>query len=108
ALTVAGRAFLVEAERTLEQAEAAAEVARRAGRGDVGSLAVGFISSASFEVLPRVLRPFRERHPDVHLQLRQMATAAQAVALSAGTLDVGFLGERLGDEGLEQRVMAAE
>lgn len=108
ALTAAGAALLEEAERTLAQAEAAAEVARRAGRGEVGRLTIGFISSAGFEVLPRVLRPFRERWPDVRLLLRQMPTAAQAAALEEGTLDMAFLSERLASDALEQRVMAAE
>src|ERR1700712_3242883 len=37
-LTEAGRLFLGEAKRVLEQADHAAEVARRAGRGEIGEL----------------------------------------------------------------------
>lgn len=41
-LTEAGRAFLVEAERALDQAERAFDVAQRAGHGEYGLLRVGF------------------------------------------------------------------
>src|SRR3954468_7220916 len=54
-LTAAGRAFLDRARRVLEQAELAITAARRAGRGEVGSLAVGFVGSATYGVLPEVL-----------------------------------------------------
>jgi DNA-binding transcriptional LysR family regulator len=107
-LTEAGRVFLEAAEGTLQQAQAAAELARRAGRGEVGSLTIGFISSASYEVLPRMLRPYRARHPRVRLQLKQMATSKQVQALSDRTLHVGFLGERLQEDWLEQQVVARE
>jgi DNA-binding transcriptional LysR family regulator len=107
-LTEAGRVFLEAAEGTLRQAETAAELARRAGRGEVGSLTIGFISSASYEVLPRMLRAYRARHPEVRLQLKQMATSRQVHALSERTLHLGFLGERLQEDWLEQHVVARE
>src|SRR5262245_18293318 len=46
-LTEAGRAFLVEARSTLDQAERAALVASRAQRGEVGELKIGFTPSAA-------------------------------------------------------------
>jgi DNA-binding transcriptional LysR family regulator len=107
-LTDAGLAFLEPAERTLQQAESAAEAARRAGRGEVGSLSIGFISSASYDALPRVLGPYRERHPEVRLHLQQMATSAQVQALADRVLHAGLLGERRPEEWLEQEVVARE
>src|ERR1700710_3043727 len=44
-LTPAGRLFLVEARRTLAQAEHAMQVARRAELGEIGELTVGFSTS---------------------------------------------------------------
>jgi DNA-binding transcriptional LysR family regulator len=43
-LTDAGRRFLDEARATLQQAERAELVARRAGRGEVGRVEIGFVS----------------------------------------------------------------
>src|ERR1700690_383239 len=47
ALTQTGKRFLEEARATLQQAERAQLVGRRAARGDIGSIAVGYILSAS-------------------------------------------------------------
>jgi len=64
---------------------------RRAGRGEIGELAVGFISVADYNVLPVVLRAFRRKFPLVNLTLREATTDAQIRDLIAGGLDVGFL-----------------
>src|SRR3954451_563770 len=55
--TDAGRLFLVEVVPALEQVDRAGAVARAAGRGDLGSVTVGFIGSARPDVTPPVPRP---------------------------------------------------
>jgi DNA-binding transcriptional LysR family regulator len=107
-LTEAGRVFLAAADRILRKADEAVDAARRAGRGEVGTLVVGFISSASYEVLPRLLGPYRERHPDVRLRFEQLTTSRQVQALAEGSLHVGLLGERQREGWLEQAVVARE
>src|SRR3954452_8378396 len=69
ALTPAGRAFLERARRALEQAGLAVHAGRRAAGGQSGSLAVGFVGSATYGRLPDVLRRFRKRFADVELVL---------------------------------------
>jgi DNA-binding transcriptional LysR family regulator len=76
-LTEAGRLFLVEAGRTLAQADRAAQVAVRAHRGELGALVVGYMASAELSVFPRLLPAFRERHPDVELALQILAPREQ-------------------------------
>jgi DNA-binding transcriptional LysR family regulator len=90
-LTVAGEVFLDHARRLLATAEAAALAARRAGEGIVGQLVVGFVSPATYTVLPAAFRAFRERAPDVALALRQLSSGAQAEALRTKDIDVGLL-----------------
>jgi DNA-binding transcriptional LysR family regulator len=90
-LTDAGAAFVAEARRTLASAERAADAARRAARGETGRLALGYVSSASYELLPAIVRAFRRRAPDVTLVLEEMSSGEQTRALSAGTLDLGFV-----------------
>src|SRR5699024_10670528 len=68
-LSDAGRAFLVEARQTLRQADRAESVARRAGRGEIGSLAVGYLSFAFYSVVPDIVRHFRASAPDVDFTL---------------------------------------
>ena len=46
-LTPEGDAFYDEAVRTLAQAEAAVNSARRAGKGEIGKLSIGFLGSAT-------------------------------------------------------------
>ena len=70
-LTQAGHAFLQEARQILARLEQAVLMTRRAGRGEIGELAVGFISVADYNVLPVVLREFRQRFPLVNLTLRE-------------------------------------
>jgi DNA-binding transcriptional LysR family regulator len=68
-LTDAGQAVLVEARRTLLQADKVAIVARRSAQGLAGSLQIGFSSSAPHTVLPRILRAFRLRFAEVTIKL---------------------------------------
>jgi LysR family transcriptional regulator, benzoate and cis,cis-muconate-responsive activator of ben and cat genes len=90
-LTPAGAVLLAEGRRALGQTERALERARRAGRGELGRLTVAAIGSATYDVVPAVLREHRRRYPDVELVLREMSTGAQVNALRAGEVDVGFL-----------------
>ena len=89
-LTQAGAALLAEARHILARVEQAVLITKRAGRGEIGELAIGFISVADYNVLPLVLREFRRRFPLVKLTLRESTTDAQIRDLAAGRIDVGF------------------
>ena len=91
-LTAAGQALLPQAHAVLEQLARAEELARRAGRGDSGQLSIGFAGSMPFsELLPRLLRDFRQAWPDVSLQLREQSSSEQVRQLLEHGLDIGFL-----------------
>ena len=51
-LTAAGSVFLHEAEQILNHAKEAGQIARRAARGETGSLGIGFFGTASGPFLP--------------------------------------------------------
>jgi DNA-binding transcriptional LysR family regulator len=108
ALTEAGEAFLREASLALSKVEEAAEAARRAGRGETGTLSVGFVGSAAYEVLPGVLKAFRGRYPDVEVRLEELTTAQQVRALGEGRIEVGFVRPPVGEEGLAARTVLRE
>ncbi len=92
ALSTAGERFLLHARRILDGVEEAVAEARRAARGELGELRVGFTSSLPFtDLLPDALNAYRRRFPQVRLQLREMFTPAQFQALVRGELDVGFV-----------------
>ena len=99
-LTEAGLVFQGEARAVLQRLEQATDAAGRAARGETGSLAVGFVASAVYGLLPRLFRTFRGRHPDVALTLTEMSTAEQVAALRSGVIHVGLARAPLGDETL--------
>lgn len=110
-LTEAGRQFLPEAQATLSQAERARRVVLRAARGEVGRLEVVFTGSSPLTTLmPRTIKAFREKYPDVQLGLREMPTAQQVVALADGEVDVGFVrpGVEIDDARISVRTVIQE
>ncbi len=91
-LTLAGERFEQEARKTLAQAETAVLAARRAGRGEVGSIAIGYVGSAAYTgVLTTMVGTFRASHPEVELQISEMEMQQQLDQLSEGKLDIGFI-----------------
>ena len=90
-LTDAGKVFLVEARRVLAQVQEAKRTAQRAYRGEVGRLVVGYISSSTYDLLPVMLRIYRERFPDVEVALRELTTQEQLRALEEENIQVGLL-----------------
>lgn len=92
-LTTAGEELLVTARRVLAQVDQGVEAARRAARGELGTVTVGFAASMILSVLPEAVRAFRKGFPGVTLQLRELSSAAQIEALREGRIDVAFLRE---------------
>lgn len=91
-LTEAGRQFLSRAQRILADAELAAAEARRAARGEIGELSIGFTSSLPLSpILHAGLHDYRLRFPEVGLKLREMFTTDQYQALQQRRLDIGFV-----------------
>ncbi|GAB2898766.1 LysR family transcriptional regulator [Paraburkholderia jirisanensis] len=92
ALTPAGEAFLAEARATLEQFERAISIGRRAGRGELGRVNVGFIGSAAFSgVMQQQIRMFRRARPHVYIDAREFPMEQLPVLLDDGRLDIAFV-----------------
>ncbi len=90
-LTSAGRLFLDEVRQALAQVERAAQVAERAGRGELGHLVVGFIGSAANELTPLILRAFPARYPNVGVELREFDFRDPSAGLTSSEVDVAFM-----------------
>src|ERR1043166_3607925 len=80
-LTPAGQLFLDEAREMLAHLAKAVAAGPRGARGEVGWRGVGFVGTATYRFLPKVLSAFRERRPGVELVLRELVSAKQAQAL---------------------------
>ena len=88
--TPAGTIFLPTAQQLPADARAAAELARQAGAGAVGSLGVGFIAPACLYQVPAVLRVHRERYPAVGIRLVEAGTAQLVTKLQQQQIDIAF------------------
>jgi DNA-binding transcriptional LysR family regulator len=90
-LTAAGLTFRDDAAGVVSQLDQAIRRARLAADGKLGLLRIGFISTAGNEIVPNLVRRFRESNPEVVFSLRNILTTDQIQMLSAGSLDIGFL-----------------
>ena len=91
ALTAAGVAFREEAAGALLRLDQAVHKAKLAANGKLGILRIGFISTAGNEIVPTIIRQFRELNAEVEFSLRNILTTDQIQMLEAGSLDIGFL-----------------
>ncbi len=90
-LTPAGQVLLEDARKILALSQDAVRRAVRAGKGEIGRLAVGYIGSANYSVLPDLIREFRKRFPEVELSLAELNTSQQIEALREERIHVGFM-----------------
>jgi DNA-binding transcriptional LysR family regulator len=91
-LTEVGEVLLADARATLASAARAIDNARRAARGELGALQVGFTVSTSFHpFVAKVILKFREAHPAVTLTLREGNSIALLQAVRDNQLDLAVV-----------------
>src|ERR1700733_6314789 len=73
-ITAAGFAFRDDATAALLRIEQAVRSAQMAAAGKLGLLRIGFISTAGNEMVPDIVRGFRESNPQVEFSLRNILT----------------------------------
>jgi DNA-binding transcriptional LysR family regulator len=95
--TEAAVALLPQARDVLRRIDQAALTARRAAEGGTGILNVGFVGSATYSVLPDILKAFRAAYPKVELLLHAMNTAELRHALVERQIDVAFARPSIAD-----------
>jgi DNA-binding transcriptional LysR family regulator len=90
-LTAAGHEALRTARRCLSDAEEVRVATRSAAKGESGRVRVGFVGSATYALLPRLLPAFRSSYPQVELELRESTNLELLGLLEAERLDVGLV-----------------
>jgi DNA-binding transcriptional LysR family regulator len=91
-LTEGGAVFLEEAKAVLAAVDRGVKRGAEAAQGTVGSLSLGFTSSAVMHRLaPDLIRRYREAHPGVELEIQEGNAAAVTEAVAAGRLDIAFI-----------------
>lgn len=100
-LTAAGQVLLEQATRLLSQVNDIIHLTQRAARGEEGQLRIGFTATATYTVLPALVRDFRDRFPRVQLTMLELCTEAQVAALKDGQIDIAFLHPPIDERGLK-------
>ena len=89
-LTEAGAVFLAKARQTLAQVKASVTAARRAAKGEIGHLRIGYHPPAEFRIFSKIVPVFKAKWPDVHLTFHNMRVPQQLAALRRDELDLAF------------------
>jgi DNA-binding transcriptional LysR family regulator len=90
-LTKAGRAFLDEARAVLQRADEAVKKARAVARAEPAELHVGYSPTPVAEILPKILRAFQRKMPNVHVRLHDWSNQAILDGVRDGRLQVGLI-----------------
>ena len=91
-LTFAGQQFQKRALGLIESFDQAERYAREAARGEIGDVRLGYVlSSAAAGYIRTVIELTRQTSPHIFVNIKKMETLPQIRAISAGSLDIGFL-----------------
>jgi DNA-binding transcriptional LysR family regulator len=96
-LTQAGERLLKRGKTILAELEDTQLEVRRLGQGAEGRLRIGFVGSATYGILPNIIRSYRANYPDVNLSLIPMNNAELHRSLVSRELDVVFARPTLKD-----------
>jgi DNA-binding transcriptional LysR family regulator len=89
-LTAAGQVFLEDAYQLLAQVDRAKGRAKRASKGELGQLTIGYTSFVHCPLFPTILQQYRALYPDVEIVLRDLVTIEQMKQLDTNGLDISF------------------
>ncbi|WP_227997515.1 LysR substrate-binding domain-containing protein [Nocardia australiensis] len=91
-LTPAGIDYLQRTIAILDAVDAAGRHAQQIAEGRRGQLTIGCVGSATYSLLPRLVRALREQLPGVDVGVRgEMSAPAQLTALRVGEIDLALL-----------------
>ncbi|MFL6073605.1 MAG: LysR substrate-binding domain-containing protein [Mycobacteriales bacterium] len=107
-LTPAGRALLEEANELLARADRAVEKTRLAARGLAGQLRVSYTRSSPGGPAADLIAAYRDRYPDVAVELMVGYHRRHVEQLLDGELDAAFVRPPLTEERIAIRTVAHE
>jgi DNA-binding transcriptional LysR family regulator len=91
-LSEAGKVFLNDARRILQDVDEAKRRAERIALGKAGTLRIGIATAVSWHgLVVDSFREFRRRQPAVELELEHLLSVHQVEAILSGRLDAGFV-----------------
>jgi DNA-binding transcriptional LysR family regulator len=100
-LTAAGETYLQRTVEILDAVDEAGNQARRIAAGAEGRVAIGCVGSATYSLLPQLVRALGESLPGVEVSVRgEMLAPAQLEALRSGTIDLALLRPPVNQDGI--------
>ena len=90
-LTKAGKSVLDLAKQILFNADELPKLARLANSGLEGELKLGFVGSAKYSLLRKILVPFKQSYPGVTFRLHEDSNHGILHALEKGDLNIGII-----------------
>lgn len=90
-LTPEGIAALDDARQALIHAEQVQRAVRDSSSGERGKLRLGFVGSATYHLLPRLLRGFRERFPMIEVVLAESRSSELLDDIETGAIDAAIV-----------------
>jgi LysR family hydrogen peroxide-inducible transcriptional activator len=108
AVTPIGEALLVHARRAVQEADTLTELARAYRDPLAGPLRLGVIPTLSPYLMPLILVPLRERHPQLKLVLTEEITEALLDRLRDHGIDAALIATEVDDPDLVSRPLFDE
>jgi DNA-binding transcriptional LysR family regulator len=91
ALTPFGEQWLTHVRAALEHVNALPDIARQLRDGTTGRLAISFVSTADYSILPTLVRRFASLFPNVEISLTEATSDVQITNLTEGKGHVGLV-----------------
>lgn len=100
-ITSAGEQLLKDAKHILSLTKQVKSQVKQAQNGQIGSLRVGYLSSACLSFMANLVREYKQQYPHVHVSLFEMTASEQITAFKNNRIDIGIsrlLPEHLAEE----------
>lgn len=108
-LTAAGARLLPHARTILAEVTRAETETKLMGAGVAGRVAIGFVGTATYDLLPRVTRSVREHLPDVELEVYgEELNPSLAQGLRSRRLDIAVMRQVAPDPSMSVRPLRSE
>lgn len=107
-LTQAGEKLLERSKSILAQLDDTKLEIRRLGQGAEGRLRIGFVGSATYGILPNIIKSFRATYPAVNMNLIPLNNAQLHRQLVSRMIDVAFARPALTDQEFAMKKLVDE
>jgi DNA-binding transcriptional LysR family regulator len=107
-LTSAGLELLQDAKQMVLQMETVKKRLAIHGKGETGTLKIGYVGAVMHTELPVLLSTFIKNFPNINLQFEEQPNNALLHGLNNGTLDVAFVRTWLHSENLHEELILNE